>query len=344
MATCVLPALRPFTPPEAVFSGETMNQSEVTGQVFYAGRDTCGVITDSGELTARISGALRHRAASSADLPVVGDYVAISGEWIRRVLPRRTKFSRRAAGTRQEEQVLAANVDVAFLVCGLDGDYNLRRLERYLVVVRESGAGAVVVLNKSDLRPNELDRFRLECRSVAGSSPVICASALTPGGLDELTQFVQAGQTIVLLGSSGAGKSSIANRFAGGELFRTRSVREHDSRGRHTTTHREMIRLPSGAFLIDTPGLREIQLWVDEESVQSAFEDIAEAAAACRFSDCSHRTEPGCAVLAAVEAGRIDEKRWNNYEKLTSEAGKPDIRTMRKITKEMRRHYKQKWW
>jgi ribosome biogenesis GTPase / thiamine phosphate phosphatase len=319
-----------------------MKTSELTGRVFYAGRETCDVFTDSGELTARISGALRHRAASPADLPVVGDEVAIEGGLIRRVLPRRTKFSRRAAGTRQEEQVLAANVDLVFLVCGLDGDFNRRRLERYLVLVRESGAGAVIVLNKSDLRGEDLERVVTDCREISGDAAVIAASTRAPGGLDELSSFVGPGQTIVLLGSSGAGKSSIANRLAGRELLRTQAVREDDSRGRHTTTHRELIRLPGGAFLIDTPGLREIQLWAEQESVESTFDEIATAAARCRFSDCGHKGEPGCAVLAAVEAGTIDEGRWRSFEKLTSEVRQLDKKAIRRMSREMRQ-YKQKW-
>jgi ribosome biogenesis GTPase len=320
-----------------------MKTNELTGRVFSASRDICGVLTESGELTARISGALRHRAASAADLPVVGDYVVTDGEWVRRVLPRRTKFSRRAAGTRDDEQVLAANVDVAFIVCGLDGDFNLRRLERYLVLVRESGATAVIVLNKSDLRPDDLDGPIAECRAIARDVPVIAASTRTPCGTDAVAARVVPGQTVVLLGSSGAGKSSIANRLAGYDLLRTQTVREHDSRGRHTTTHRELIRLPNGALLIDTPGLREIQLWADETSVQDTFDEIAVAAASCRFSDCSHKGEPGCAVLAAVQSGEIDERRWRNYEKLTSEVRQLDKKALAKMTRQIRQHYRRKW-
>lgn len=319
-----------------------MKTSELTGRVFYAGRETYHVFTDAGELTARISGALRHRAVTPADLPVVGDYVAIEGGLIRQVLPRRTKFSRRAAGTRTEEQLLAANVDLAFLVCGLDADYNRRRLERYLVLVRESGAGAVVVLNKSDLRPDDLPRLTAECREVAVDAPVIAASTRTPGGLDTLCGYVRPGHTVVLLGSSGAGKSSIANRLAGREYLRTQPVRADDSRGRHTTTHRELIPLPGGAFLIDTPGLREIQLWAGEDSVESTFDEIAQAATRCRFSDCSHKGEPGCAVAAAVESGEIDQGRWRNYEKLTSELRQMDKKALKRLSIQMRRN-KQKW-
>jgi ribosome biogenesis GTPase len=320
-----------------------MKSNELTGRVFSASRDACGVFTDSGEVIARISGALRHRAASPADLPVVGDYVLTDGEWVRRVLPRKTKFSRRAAGTRQDEQVLAANVDLAFVVCGLDGDFNLRRLERYLVLVRESGADAVIVLNKSDLRPDDLEGPVAQCREIARGVPVIPASARTSGGTDAVAALVTPGQTVVLLGSSGAGKSSIANRLAGQELLRTQAVREHDSRGRHTTTDRELLRLPNGAFLIDTPGLREIQLWADETSVEDIFGEIVAAASSCRFSDCSHKGEPGCAVQMALKNGEIDEGRWRNYEKLTSEVRQLDKKRLAKMTRQIRQHYRQKW-
>lgn len=286
--------------------------------------------SSGGESTARLSGAFRH---NGSEFPVVGDYVIAEGGLIRSILPRTSKFSRRAPGSRTEEQVLAANVDTAFVVCGLDGDYNPRRIERYLVLVRESGARAVVVLNKCDLR---------EPPDVSFGVPLIATTTRTPEGVDPLAGMLEAGKTYVLLGSSGAGKSSIANCLLGGDVQRTQAVREDDSRGRHTTTHRELIELPCGAFLIDTPGLREIQLWAGEESVSDTFDEIAQLASACRFSDCRHKGEPGCAVAAALESGDLDESRWRNYGKLTSELRQLSKSQLKKLHKS-RRQYKQTW-
>ena len=299
-------------------------------RVCFAGREQYRLHSPGGAIPARLSGAFRY---NNFEFPVVGDYVEVEGGLIRSVLPRTSRFSRRAPGRRDEEQVLAANVDVALVVCGLDGDYNPRRVERYLVLVRESGARAVVVLNKFDLRAAPDASFGV---------PVIQTSTRTPGGVDVLTGLLEPGLTYVLLGSSGAGKSSLTNCLIGDSLLRTAEVREHDSRGRHTTTHRELIELPSGAFLIDTPGLREIQLWAGEESVEDAFADIASRALACRFRDCRHNGEPGCAVAMALESGELDESRWRNYGKLTSEVRQMDKKALKKLHKS-RHQYKQTW-
>ena len=306
------------------------NNSMESFRVCFAGREHYRLHSPGGAVSARLSGTFRY---NNSQFPVVGDYVSVDGGLIRSILPRTSKFSRRAPGRRDEEQVLAANVDVALVVCGLDGDYNPRRIERYLVLVRESGARGAVVLNKCDLRP---------APDVSFGVPVIETSTRMPGGLDALLRFVEPGLTYVLLGSSGAGKSSIGNCLMGEDVQRTSEVREHDSRGRHTTTHRELIELPSGAFLIDTPGLREIQLWAGEESVEDTFEDIASRASSCRFRDCRHAGEPGCAVAKALESGELDEWRGRNYGKLTSEVRTMDKKTLKKLHKN-RHQYKQTW-
>jgi ribosome biogenesis GTPase len=261
------------------------------------------------------SGALLY---SGGDVPVTGDWVAIREiepglVLIEEVLPRRSKIARRAAGRRSDEQVLAANVDLALIVCGLDGDFNPRRLERYLAICAEGNVEPVIVLNKADLC-RDPDSAGAEARQAARSARVFVISARTGAGCEAL---LPDGVTAVLLGSSGAGKSTLLNRLLGQQLHATAAVRESDSRGRHTTTERELIVLPSGACLIDTPGLREIQLPVSGESLNAVFDDIAGLAAQCRFRDCTHSTEPGCAVRDAIPAGRLA-----SFHKLTREAAR----------------------
>jgi ribosome biogenesis GTPase len=235
------------------------------------------------------------------------------------VLPRRSCFSRRAAGRREDQQPLAANIDLVFLVCGLDGDFNLRRLERYLTLTAESGASPVVVLNKSDVCSDLAARLAATMK-VACGAPVVPVSARDGDGLDGLAAFLTAGRTVALLGSSGVGKSTIVNRLIGDERLATGEVRSWDSRGRHTTSRRELIPLDHGGALVDTPGLRELQLWAGPESVGRAFEEIAEFAAGCRYRDCSHSGEQGCAVARALEDGSLARERWESYRKLLGEA------------------------
>jgi ribosome biogenesis GTPase len=235
------------------------------------------------------------------------------------VLPRRSCFERRAAGKRNDRQPIAVNIDLVFLVCALDGDFNLRRLERYLILAAESGVSPVVVLNKTDLCEDMPARLR-ETASVAGSAPVVTLSALSGAG--PLEAFLADGRTVALLGSSGVGKSTIVNRLLGAEHFRTGAVRESDSHGRHTTTHRELAPLPGGGALIDTPGMRELQLWAGRSSVDEVFDEISALAAGCRFGDCSHAGEPGCAVQACLTDGSIAGDRWASYRKLLGEASR----------------------
>jgi len=295
----------------------------ILGRIGAANRDRYRLYTEGGELAAEPSGALYYRTADRASLPVTGDWVAArdvgDGQaTVEAGLPRRTCFSRRAAGRRNEEQPLAANIDLAFLVCGLDGDFNLRRLERYLTLAAESGAAAAIVLNKADVCPDAEARVA-DAQAIAGGAPVLAISALTED-CDAVTALLGFGKTVALLGSSGAGKSTIANRLIGAERFQTGAVRESDSRGRHTTTSRELVPLGRNGVLIDTPGLREIQLWAGVDSVDRAFDDIAEIAAGCRYRDCSHNGEVGCAVAAALETGALGDERWKSYRKLRAEA------------------------
>jgi ribosome biogenesis GTPase len=282
------------------------------------------VLSENGEWLARVSGRLRHHAAARVDFPAVGDWVAIEPPLdggdarIRAVLPRFSRFSRRAAGNPGEEQIVAANIDTVFLVSGLDGDFNLRRIERYLVVAWDSGATPVVVLNKADL-VGDVDVLVGEVQSVAAGVDVHAVSVRHPDTLDVLRRHLGAGRTGALLGSSGVGKSSIVNQLIGYDLLRTRDVRVSDSRGRHASTSRQLVILPGGGVLIDTPGMRELQLWETGEAVNETFADIDERAAGCRFRDCQHRSEPGCAVRAAVEAGELLASRLVNFHKLLDE-------------------------
>jgi ribosome biogenesis GTPase len=282
------------------------------------------VFTGAGEFLARVSGRLRHRAEHRVDFPAVGDWVAIDrsapGEeaTIHAVLPRSSRFSRRAAGDVTEEQIVAANIDVVFLVTGLDGDYNPRRIERYLVVAWESGATPVVVLNKADL-VDDPEAHVEEIRALAPGVDVHATSARQPASLEVLRGYLGVGRTGALLGSSGAGKSTIVNQLVGHDLMRTHDVRASDSRGRHTSTARQLVLLPGHGLLIDTPGMRELQLWETGEAIAGAFGDIDELAAGCRFRDCRHQTEPGCAVRAAVEAGELPAERLESFYKLAAE-------------------------
>jgi len=305
----------------------------VTARVVAVHQETAIVRgLDGLDRAAIVSGRFRFEALASSDYPAVGDWVALGPDngpgaqaVITAVLPRRSAFvrsaadaTRRSAGNLVDEQVLAANVDVAFLVAGLDHDFNLRRLERYLAVAWSSGVRPVIVLNKADVALDLDDRL-LAVESIAPAVPIVVLSALTGDHLADLPPYLAAGQTAVVLGSSGVGKSTLVNALLGVERQATAAVREDDSRGRHTTTHRELFELPGGALLIDTPGIRALEVAGADEGMAAAFDDIAELALGCRFTDCRHEGEPGCAVRSAIDDGRLTSDRLASHQKLERE-------------------------
>ncbi len=273
---------------------------------------------------AELSGKFRHEAVTKGDYPAVGDWVYIKKiedekkAIIHRIFQRRSSFSRQEAGTRTEEQIIAANVDYLFLVNALNHDFNVRRMERYLLLAYESGAMPVIVLTKSSIC-NDIEQKIVETEAIAIGVPIFVVDSLEHTGIDSLKQFVSSGKTIALVGSSGVGKSTLLNALIGIEVAKTGDIREEDSRGRHTTTHRELFQLPSGALVIDTPGMRELQLWEGSEAIQTTFSDIEELATTCRFRDCKHENEPGCAVYSAIENGLITIDRLKSYKKLQRE-------------------------
>ena len=324
----------------------------------------------SGDRTATVSGRFRFDALAASDFPAVGDWVALEPTAARAgaddpaviaaVLPRRAAFvrsaadaSRRTAGNLADEQVIAANVDIAFLVAGLDGDFNLRRLERYLAVAWSSGVTPVIVLNKADIA-RELEERLVAIAAIAPGVPIVVLSALTGDHVADLLPYLGAGRTSVVLGSSGVGKSTLVNTLLGEQRQATSDVREDDSRGRHTTTHRELFGLPGGALLIDTPGIRSLEVAGADEGVDTAFEDIAELALGCRFSDCRHEGEPGCAVRRAIADATLGEDRLVSYRKLERElahaerkedprARAAEARRWRQVHKAVDRHMDQKY-
>ena len=255
----------------------------------------------------------------SHERAAVGDWVLLEGIKIVALLPRRTAIKRGAAGEHYHQQVIAANIDTVFIVCGLDADFNPRRIERYLLLVGGGGAEPVVVLTKADQTDYAPDAVDTLAELAAQNITVCAVNAKDPASVASLHSWLGAGKTAVLVGSSGAGKSTLTNTLLGIDKMKTAAVRENDSRGRHTTTHRALIPLPSGACLIDTPGMRELKPTGEEELSESGFADIEELAEQCKFRDCSHQTEPGCAVRVAIEAGEIDEERFLNYLKLRDE-------------------------
>ena len=319
-------------------------------RVIWEGRGEYGLASATAEWRARLTGRLHYQAASRAELPTVGDWVLASGQRIHGVLNRRSAFSRKSAGRSSDQQVVAANVDTVLLVTSLNRDFNVRRIERYLALAWESGATPVVVLNKADLCDDPESRQRTMSASASGVR-VVVSSVVRGDGLLEIAEIARGGGTTALLGSSGVGKSSIINTLVGASHQAVRPIRTDDDRGRHSTTARQLFQLPGGGVLIDTPGMRELQLWDAQDGLEHAFADIEELAQACRFRDCAHDSEPDCAVTAAVEAGRLDASRLESYRRLLREerflrdrheANSERDRLGRQLSKAIRQIYRMK--
>lgn len=326
------------------------------GRVIGEGTHIYRVATEEEELLCEVSGTFRHTAAGKDDFPVVGDWVGLSPEGgrIERLLPRGPSLSRNSAGRKTERQVLAANVDLVFVVAGLDGGRNFtaRGVERYVTSVWESGAEPVLVLNKLDACDDPA-AFLVEAEEAAPGVPIVLTSALTGDGIPELEAQLAPGRTGVLIGPSGVGKSSLINALAGDQLLAVGPQREQDRRGRHTSTARNLVKLESGGALIDTPGLRELQLWAGDEALGRAFGEIEHLAEECRFRDCSHQGEPGCAVQAAVVTGELSLERYESFLGLQKElaylhrrtdqqAMQAEVNRWKQIHKSVKQHHKRR--
>ncbi len=301
-------------------------EPEAAGRIFFQDATRYGVISERGEIVGILRGSMRKNATYPADLPRVGDWVCLEflqGEAkavITKVLPRFAKISRKALGKKGEEQILAANVDRVFILEGLDGDFNISRLERYLTAISGGGAEAVIVLNKSDIT-KQAEEFLAKTKTALPKTPVVLISALNEQGLDGLRQYIQPGSTVAVIGSSGSGKSTLINALLGREAQKTAEVRLDDSRGRHTTTRRELFVLPGGGALIDTPGMRELQLWAESGApVDAVFDAFFELAKNCRYNDCDHEKSQGCAIVEALSRGQIPMLRYKSFLKLKKES------------------------
>lgn len=309
---------------ELGFKGElTESQSSKIGRVLVEHKHLYRISDGENEYIAEPTGKFRFNAQSKNDFPAVGDFVVFektedNKALISEVLPRFSSFSRQSAGLKTEEQIIAANIDYVFIVMALNGDFNSRRLERYVTLAYESGALPLIVLTKKDLSDSVEEKIQ-EVENVAYGVPIFAINGLTSDGIEEMKPYLQSGTTITLVGSSGVGKSTLINAFSGEDLQKTQGVRESDDRGKHTTTHRELFFLPSGAMVIDTPGMRELKMWSSEESISTTFQDIEELVKKCKFSDCTHLSEPNCAIKRAIEEGNLQSERFENYKKLQRE-------------------------
>jgi ribosome biogenesis GTPase len=294
-------------------------------RVIFCSRGLYRLASENGELWAEIAGSLRYKSLESEDLPVCGDWVladrALDGNRsvVRVLLSRNTQFVRQQAGTTPGPQVVAANVDTICIVCGLDSDFNLRRIERYLTIAWESGARPVILLNKSDIC-DDIPTRMAETMSLAPGVPVLAGSAENGSGMDELLRYTGCGLTLALMGSSGVGKSSIVNRLVGSPIQEVHETDAETGRGIHTTAARHLFMLPTGGLVMDTPGMRELRAWSVDSGVDAVFEDIKCLAEGCRYRNCSHQSEPGCQVSAAIACGELDAARFANYQKLSKEA------------------------
>ncbi len=315
---------------------EQLEPGLVPGRVVAAHRGAYDVQTAGGAVRTRLPGRLLHESLDVA----VGDWVGLSDGLIRVVLPRRSAIVRQAAGRTSEKQTLAANVDLAFVVTSLGPELEPRRIERYLVTIWDSGAIPEIVLTKAD-RVDDPSEQVAAVEAVAAGVPIHVVSAVTGQGCDALRARLAPGVTAVLIGSSGVGKSTLVNRFAGTERMAVKELRADDDEGRHTTSHRELIELPGGGLVIDTPGIRELQLW-DSGGIDEAFADVEELAGACRFNDCSHGSEPGCAVNAALASGELTQERYNSWRKLQRELRAIAVRADARLHREEKRKWLQR--
>lgn len=325
------------------------------GRISLEHKQMYRVLTEQGEMLAEVTGKMRHQAEGRADFPAVGDWVVISTRIeeqrasIHAILPRQSKFSRKIAGSTTEEQIVATNIDTVFLVNALNADFNIRRVERYLLMAWESGSSPVIILSKADLCADVEDKVR-EMESVALGVPIHIISSETGIGLENLAPYLKEGKTVALLGSSGVGKSTLINTLLGEYKQEVKEIREDDHKGRHTTTHRELISLSGGGLLIDTPGMRELHLWDSDEGLNQSFSDVESLFEDCRFRDCQHGNEPGCAVQEALRNGDLDQARFNSYTKLQKElayitrkenqrAALAEKAKWKKISKDANKHY-----
>lgn len=335
--------IKPIYQEELIMAqAEKSNKNMNLARVIVEHKHAFKIMTDTEELSAIVSGALSHQTTERSDYPAVGDWVIVeklNGETkavIHKLIARQSKFSRKIAGQTTEEQVVAANIDVVFIVMSMNDDFNLRRLERYLLAGWDSGATPVIVLTKADL-VDDVSSYVEVTESIAFGVEIFVVSALTGTGMDKLIDYLGEGKTGALLGSSGVGKSSLINALLDEDQMRVQTIREDDAKGRHTTTHRELIMLPSGGCLIDTPGMRELQLWDQSNRLDASFKDVESFASQCKFRDCTHTSEPGCQVKQAVEEGQLEHARLLSYFKLQKELAylerKTNIRAQQAETK-----------
>ncbi|WP_349409459.1 ribosome small subunit-dependent GTPase A [Pseudalkalibacillus sp. SCS-8] len=303
------------------------------------------LLTEHGDMYGTISGKMNFESYKREDYPAVGDWVMCQARptearaTIHHILQRTSKFSRKMAGVTTEEQIIATNIDTVFLVNALNNDFNTRRIERYLLMAWESGANPVIVLSKADLCEKVEERVK-EVENVALGVPIIVISSETGAGLEQLSPYLREGTTVALLGSSGAGKSTLVNRLYGKEIQKVKEIREGDDKGKHTTTHRELFLLPHGGALIDTPGMRELQLWNTNDGLSESFQDIEALTDRCKFRDCQHEDEPGCAVKAAMDSGELAEERFESYRKLQRELAYLERKSDQKAKLEEKKKWK----
>lgn len=325
------------------FKKETLETNTFYGRVSVEHKSIYKILTEFGEMKAVVTGKMKFNAQNSGELPVVGDWVIFSKEndlaVIQEVLPRKCKFSRKVAGVETSEQIVASNIDHLFIVTSLNQDLNLRRLERYLTLAWDGGANPVIILSKADLC-EDLDEAISQVESIAWGIPIHVTSSLDDIGFDELEEYFEGNQTIAVLGSSGVGKSTLINKLLGNEVLKVSEIGEYKDKGKHTTTHRELVLLPKSGIIIDTPGMREIQIWDGSEGFEKTFADVEELANNCKFSDCKHESEPNCAINEAVKNGTLEKKRLKSYKKLQREIAYQERKQNETLQKNSKRRWK----